>query len=148
MWRLLIRLDPTLLTTVLADWLHTRAHQPDPPQQRRYRRVIAVDGKVRGGRAPRRKRARRFQDLVRPLEFGVLPARPLQLRRLIRGRTRSLPVVDLRCRIQRRSVSLVTPSFCATYVIAAHSLSCSGLASPTKRNARARNQPNTYSVVP
>ena len=55
MWRLLIRLDPTLLTTVLADWLHTRAHQPDPPQQRRYRRVIAVDGKVRGGRAPRRK---------------------------------------------------------------------------------------------
>jgi predicted transposase YbfD/YdcC len=50
MWRLLIRLDPTLLATVLAGWLHTRARRPIPPP-RRYRRVIAVDGKtLRGAR--------------------------------------------------------------------------------------------------
>jgi len=49
MWRLLIRLDPTLLATVLAGWLHSRAGQPGP--SRRYRRVIAVDGKtLRGAR--------------------------------------------------------------------------------------------------
>jgi predicted transposase YbfD/YdcC len=51
MWRLLIRLDPTLLAGVLASWLHTRAGQPEPPSPRRYRRVIAVDGKtLRGAR--------------------------------------------------------------------------------------------------
>jgi len=52
MWRLLIRLDPALLATVLAGWLHTRAPRPSPPP-RRYRRVIAVDGKtLRGARLP------------------------------------------------------------------------------------------------
>ncbi|MGX6608528.1 transposase family protein, partial [Micromonosporaceae bacterium Da 78-11] len=45
MWRLLIRLDPTLLATVLAGWLHTRARWSGPPMPRRYSRVIAVDGK-------------------------------------------------------------------------------------------------------
>jgi predicted transposase YbfD/YdcC len=50
MWRLLIRLDPTLLTTILAGWLHARAPQPGPTP-RRYRSVIAVDGKtLRGAR--------------------------------------------------------------------------------------------------
>jgi hypothetical protein len=50
MWRLLIRLDPTLLATVLAGWLHTRTQGPGSPP-RRYRRVIAVDGKtLRGAR--------------------------------------------------------------------------------------------------
>jgi predicted transposase YbfD/YdcC len=50
MWRLLIRLDPTLLATVLANWLHTRT-RPSGPPPRRYRRVIAVDGKtLRGAR--------------------------------------------------------------------------------------------------
>ena len=50
MWRLLIRLDPTLLATVLAGWLHTRTQRPGPPPSR-YRRVIAVDGKtLRGAR--------------------------------------------------------------------------------------------------
>jgi hypothetical protein len=50
MWRLLIRLDPTLLATVLAGWLHPNAGQPSPPAHR-YRRVIAVDGKtLRGAR--------------------------------------------------------------------------------------------------
>ncbi|GAA2917099.1 ISAs1 family transposase [Actinoplanes cyaneus] len=50
MWRLLIRLDPTLLTTILAGWLHARAPQPSPTP-RRYRSVIAVDGKtLRGAR--------------------------------------------------------------------------------------------------
>jgi predicted transposase YbfD/YdcC len=50
MWRLLIRLDPTLLATVLAGWLHTRTGRPGPPPGR-YRRVIAVDGKtLRGAR--------------------------------------------------------------------------------------------------
>jgi DDE family transposase len=49
-WRLLIRLDPTVLATALAGWLHTRASRPGPPP-RRYRRVIAVDGKtLRGAR--------------------------------------------------------------------------------------------------
>jgi predicted transposase YbfD/YdcC len=52
MWRLLIRLDPALLAGVLAGWLHTRTAQPDP-LPRRYRRVIAVDGKtLRGARLP------------------------------------------------------------------------------------------------
>jgi len=49
MWRLLVRLDPTLLATVLAGWLHTRTRPS--PLPRRYRRVIAVDGKtLRGAR--------------------------------------------------------------------------------------------------
>ena len=49
MWRLLVRLDPTLLATVLAGWLHTRTRPA--PLPRRYRRVIAVDGKtLRGAR--------------------------------------------------------------------------------------------------
>ena len=51
MWRLLIRLDPTQLATVLAGWLHTRAPRSGPPSPRRYRTVIAVDGKtLRGAR--------------------------------------------------------------------------------------------------
>ena len=50
MWRLLIRLDPTLLATVLAGWLNARTGRLDPAP-RRYRRVIAVDGKtLRGAR--------------------------------------------------------------------------------------------------
>ncbi|WP_250009884.1 transposase family protein [Actinoplanes sp. M2I2] len=53
MWRLLIRLDPALLATVLAGWLHTRTQQPSLPLPRRYRRVIAIDGKtLRGARLP------------------------------------------------------------------------------------------------
>jgi hypothetical protein len=51
MWRLLTRLDPALLATVLANWLHTRAQQSGAPLPRRYRRVIAIDGKtLRGAR--------------------------------------------------------------------------------------------------
>lgn len=47
-WRLLIRLGPGLLATVLASWLHART---SPPTPRRHRRVIAVDGKtLRGAR--------------------------------------------------------------------------------------------------
>jgi hypothetical protein len=30
MWRLLIRLDPTVLATALAGWLHARARRPGP----------------------------------------------------------------------------------------------------------------------
>ncbi|WP_246606289.1 ISAs1 family transposase, partial [Paractinoplanes toevensis] len=49
-WRLLTRLDAALLTAVLADWLRTRT--PASPRPRRYRMVIAVDGKtLRGSRA-------------------------------------------------------------------------------------------------
>jgi predicted transposase YbfD/YdcC len=48
-WRLLTRLDAALLTAVLADWLRTRT--PASPRPRRYRMVIAVDGKtLRGSR--------------------------------------------------------------------------------------------------
>ncbi|GAA3781621.1 hypothetical protein GCM10022225_82540 [Plantactinospora mayteni] len=49
-WRLLTRLDAGLLTAVLADWLRARTPSgPTPP--RRYRMVIAVDGKtLRGSR--------------------------------------------------------------------------------------------------
>ena len=51
MWRLLIRLDATLLATILAGWLHTRTRPPGLPGPRKYRRVIAVDGKtLRGAR--------------------------------------------------------------------------------------------------
>jgi predicted transposase YbfD/YdcC len=50
MWRLLIRLDPTLLAGVLGGWLHTRADRSGRPP-RRFRRVIAIDGKtLRGAR--------------------------------------------------------------------------------------------------
>jgi predicted transposase YbfD/YdcC len=50
-WRLLTRLDADNLATVLAGWLHTRSRQPSPVRARRYRRVIAVDGKtLRGAR--------------------------------------------------------------------------------------------------
>jgi predicted transposase YbfD/YdcC len=49
MWRLMIRLDPALLTTVLAGWL--RARTSPSPGPRRYRMVVAVDGKtLRGSR--------------------------------------------------------------------------------------------------
>ncbi len=51
MWRLLIRLDADLLTTVLAGWLRTRTRPSDKPRRPRYRHVIAVDGKtLRGAR--------------------------------------------------------------------------------------------------
>jgi hypothetical protein len=51
-WRLLNRLDAALLTAVLAGWLRTRA-QPATIRPRRYRTVIAVDGKtLRGARLP------------------------------------------------------------------------------------------------
>jgi predicted transposase YbfD/YdcC len=48
MWRLLIRLDADLLATILAGWLRTRA-QPAGPRRRRYRQVIAIDGKTLRG---------------------------------------------------------------------------------------------------
>ncbi|MBM0229062.1 ISAs1 family transposase, partial [Micromonospora sp. ATA51] len=50
-WRLLTRLDDGLLSTVLAGWLTARAQPVTTPQPRRYRTVIAVDGKtLRGAR--------------------------------------------------------------------------------------------------
>ena len=52
MWRLLTGLDADLLATILAGWLHTRAQPPATPR-RRYRIVIAVDGKtLRAARRP------------------------------------------------------------------------------------------------
>lgn len=51
MWRLLSRLDADRLATVLGDWLHNRTGQSRQTQPRRYRTVIAVDGKtLRGAR--------------------------------------------------------------------------------------------------
>jgi predicted transposase YbfD/YdcC len=51
-WRLLVRVDAEALTTVLAGWLRARV-TPPPVADRRWRRVIAVDGKVlRGSRLP------------------------------------------------------------------------------------------------
>jgi hypothetical protein len=51
-WRLLTRLDAGLVTAVLAGWLQSRA-RPVPSRARRYRTVIAVDGKtLRGARLP------------------------------------------------------------------------------------------------
>jgi hypothetical protein len=44
-WRLLIRLDADLLSTVLAGWLRTRT-RPVTPRRPRYRQVIAIDGKT------------------------------------------------------------------------------------------------------
>ncbi|MGH3449597.1 MAG: ISAs1 family transposase [Haloechinothrix sp.] len=51
-WRLLIRLDADLLTTLLAGWLRTRIPRSSPSRLRRARPiVIAVDGKtLRGAR--------------------------------------------------------------------------------------------------
>jgi predicted transposase YbfD/YdcC len=45
MWRLLTRLDADLLASVLAGWLLTRA-RPVTPRPRRYRIVVAIDGKT------------------------------------------------------------------------------------------------------
>src|SRR3954447_3819142 len=51
-WRLLTRLDAAVVTAVLAGWLRSRA-QPAAARPRRYRTVIAVDGKsLRGARLP------------------------------------------------------------------------------------------------
>jgi hypothetical protein len=51
-WRLLIRLDAEVLSQVLARWLRDRAG-PVVIAGRRWRLVIAVDGKVaRGARLP------------------------------------------------------------------------------------------------
>lgn len=51
-WRLLTRLDADLLATTLARWLRTRT-PPAPPRPRRYRKMIAFDGKtLRGTRRP------------------------------------------------------------------------------------------------
>ncbi|WP_433304705.1 hypothetical protein ACQP2F_15935 [Actinoplanes sp. CA-030573] len=46
MWRLLIRLDAAVLSTALAGWLHARTGPLSPAPPRRYRAVIAVDGKT------------------------------------------------------------------------------------------------------
>lgn len=58
-WRLLVRVDAEVLTTVLAGWLRARceagtpASTSRPVTDRRWRRVIAIDGKVlRGSRLP------------------------------------------------------------------------------------------------
>ncbi|WP_432830563.1 ISAs1 family transposase [Dactylosporangium sp. CA-092794] len=53
-WRLLTRLDAGLLTGVLAGWLRTRTRtRPALRRPRRYRQVIAIDGKtLRGSRRP------------------------------------------------------------------------------------------------
>lgn len=51
-WRLLVRVDAEALTTILAGWLRARV-TPPAVADRRWRRVIAVDGKVlRGSRLP------------------------------------------------------------------------------------------------
>ncbi|MEU8164912.1 transposase family protein [Micromonospora sp. NPDC049004] len=44
-WRLLTRLDDGLLSTVLAGWLTARARPVTTARPRRYRTVIALDGK-------------------------------------------------------------------------------------------------------
>ena len=49
-WRLLVRVDAEVLSTVLAGWLRARV-TPPPVADRRWRLVIAIDGKVlRGSR--------------------------------------------------------------------------------------------------
>ncbi|MFG2043908.1 ISAs1 family transposase [Dactylosporangium sp. NPDC048998] len=53
MWRLLTRLDAELLAGVLAGWLRTRSRPATPQRPRRYRQVIAIDGKaLRGAHRP------------------------------------------------------------------------------------------------
>lgn len=67
MWRLLTRLDAALVSTVLACWLRSRT-PPAPPRPRRYRTVIAVDGKtLRGARLP----AGRQVHLLSALDTGT-----------------------------------------------------------------------------
>ena len=55
-WRLLVRVDAEALSTVLAGWLRARiaaASTPPAVADRRWRRVVAIDGKVlRGSRLP------------------------------------------------------------------------------------------------
>lgn len=52
MWRLLIRIDAEVLSVVLAGWLRCRVGSV-VPGGRRWRLVIAIDGKVqRGARLP------------------------------------------------------------------------------------------------
>jgi hypothetical protein len=54
-WRLLVRVNAEVLSTVLAGWLRARvpATIAPPVADRRWRRVIAIDGKVlRGSRLP------------------------------------------------------------------------------------------------
>jgi predicted transposase YbfD/YdcC len=52
MWRLLTRLDASVVSTALAGWLRSRT-PPPAARPRRYRTVIAVDGKtLRGARLP------------------------------------------------------------------------------------------------
>jgi predicted transposase YbfD/YdcC len=62
-WRLLVRVDAEVLTTVLAGWLRARSEASTPAStsastsrpvtDHRWRRVIAIDGKVlRGSRLP------------------------------------------------------------------------------------------------
>lgn len=51
-WRLLVRVDAEVLSAVLAGWLRARV-TPAAVADRRWRRVIAIDGKVlRGSRLP------------------------------------------------------------------------------------------------
>ena len=66
-WRLLARLDGAVVTAVLAGWLRSRA-QPPPAEPRRYRTVIAIDGKtLRGARLP----AGRQVHLLSALDTGT-----------------------------------------------------------------------------
>jgi hypothetical protein len=66
-WRLLTRLDAAVVTAVLAGWLRSRA-QPAAARPRRYRTVIAVDGKpLRGARLP----AGRQVHLLSALDTGT-----------------------------------------------------------------------------
>jgi len=52
LWRLLTRIDDTALSEVLTRWVRSRT-APVRPAGRRWRRVIAIDGKVlRGARLP------------------------------------------------------------------------------------------------
>jgi predicted transposase YbfD/YdcC len=52
LWRLLVRVEATVLQAVLTDWLRSRLPTPAPATRPR-RRVIAIDGKVqRGARLP------------------------------------------------------------------------------------------------
>jgi predicted transposase YbfD/YdcC len=52
MWRLLIRLNADLLSTILASWLRTLTRPTGKPRRPRYRQVISIDGKT--GRGARR----------------------------------------------------------------------------------------------